>query len=307
MRAIRSESLAIAAVAVAVAVWSCSNVVIKLTSTNGPTTSFYRLWLAVPFLWASAASLPSIRRGLDRNWWRASLGGGCLFGMHQLLFFNSLKMTSVINVSIIGALQPVLVLLVAGPMFGETATLPSLLWSLLAVIGTALVVVGSAGAASWSPLGDTLAVLNLFAFTAYFLFSKRIRGRVGASQYVIGMTTVAAIVVGSAALATGQDLASPRATDWPIFLFLAIFPGTLGHFLTNWAHRHTSAFAMSIMLLAVPVLAAVGAHFVLGEALGALRIVGGVVVLFSIGMVIRSTRAETAEELAESAVETGAP
>src|SRR5215470_4777714 len=116
----RSETLAFGAVVGAVLTWSCSNVVIKLTSTNGLTTSFYRLWIAVPFLWAIAAAVPSIRRGLDGAWLRASIGGGALFGLHQLLFFSSLKLTSVINVSIIGALQPALVLLVAGPMFGET-------------------------------------------------------------------------------------------------------------------------------------------------------------------------------------------
>jgi drug/metabolite transporter (DMT)-like permease len=238
---------------------------------------------------------------------RASVLGGLLFGVHQLLFFNSLKMTSVVNVSIIGALQPALVLIVAGRMFGERATRRSLLWSLLAVVGTALVVAGSAGAPSWSPFGDALAVVNLFAFTAYFLFSKRIRSAVGASEYVVGMTTVAAIVVGTAALLSGQRLGEPTARDWPIFLFLALFPGTLGHVLTNWAHRYTSAFAMSIMLLAAPVLAAAGAHFVLDERLRVVQVVGGAVVLFSIAMVILSTQAETAEELAESAVETGAP
>jgi len=303
----RSESLAILAVAVAVVTWGASNVVIKLTSTNGLTTSFYRLWFAVPFLWATAALVPAMRRRLHRRWLGASIGGGLLFGIHQLLFFNSLKLTSVVNVSIIGALQPVLVLIVAGRMFGERVTLHALVWSLLAALGTVLVVAGGAGGATWSPRGDALAVLNLMAFTAYFLFSKRVRGGVGASEYVIGMTTVAALFVGAATLITRQDLTAPVALDWPIFLFLALFPGTLGHFLTNWAHRHTSAFAMSIMLLAAPVLAALGAHFVLAEALGLVQMIGGAVVLVCVGMVIRSTQAETGEELAESAVETGAP
>jgi len=303
----RREGLAIAAIAGAVATWSCSNVFIKLTSTDGMTTSFYRLWFALPFLWPLALSVPSIRRGLDGQWLRASAGGGLLFGFHQILFFNSLKMTSVVNVSIIGALQPALVLLVAGPMFGERSTSRSLLWSLLAVVGTALVVAGSAGAPSWSPLGDALAVVNLFAFTAYFLFSKRIRGAVGASEYVVGMTTVAAVVVAIAGLLGGHRLDQPVARDWPIFLFLALCSGTLGHVLTNWAHRYTPAFIMSIMMLATPVFAALGAHFVLEERLRIVQVVGGAVVLFSIGMVVLSTQAETAEELAESAAETGAP
>lgn len=302
-----TASLAVAAVATAVVTWGCSNVAIKLASTSGLVTSFYRLWFAVPILWATAAATPPIRRGLDRTWLRASIGGGVLFSVHQLLFFHALKLTNVANVAIVGALQPALVLLVAGRMFGERATLTALAWSLLALVGTTLVVAGSAGAPTWSPLGDVLAVANLFAFTGYFLFSKHIRRDVGAPEYVVGMTTVAGIVILAVALATGQDLGSPTGRDWSILLFLAVFPGTLGHFLTNWAHRHTSAFVMSVMMLAVPVLASGGAAVFLDERLVPIQVAGGVIVLLAIGMVIRSTRAETAEQLAESAAVTEAP
>jgi drug/metabolite transporter (DMT)-like permease len=302
-----SRGLALLAVAFTVLTWGVSNVVVKVASTNGLVTSFYRLWLAVPLLWALAAGMPSIRRRFGRAWLWASAGGGLLFALHQLLFFTALKATRVADVTIIGALQPALVLLVAGRMFGERATLRAVLWSLLAFAGTALVVVGSAGMPSWSPLGDALAVVNLFVFTGYFLFSKHIRRDVGASEYVIGMTTVAALVILVVCLATGQELGVPRALDWAIILFIAVLPGTIGHVLTNWAHRHTSAFVMSMMLLAVPVLAAGGAAVFLDEALGAAQVVGGAVVLLSIAMVIRSTRAAAAEELAESLAGTDAP
>ncbi len=301
------EDLAVLAVAAAVLFWGCSSIAIKLASTTGLITSFYRLWFAIPLLWAIGLGTPGIRRGFNGAWTRASLGGGALFGVHQLLFFNSLKMTSVANVTIIGALQPALVLLVGGRLFGETTTLRAIVWSLLALAGTVVVIVGSAGTPAWNPLGDTVAVANLFAFTAYFLFSKRIRRDVGASQYVVGMTTVAGLVVLVAALLTGQDFTAPTAHDWPLLVFIAVFPGTLGHFLTNWAHRHTSAFLMSIMLLAVPVLASSGAAVFLEEPLGPPQIVGGAIVLLSIGMVVRSTRADAREALAESAAETDAP
>lgn len=303
----KAETLAVVAVAVAVTVWGCSNVVIKLASTTGLITSFYRLWFAIPLLWLIAAGVPSVRRGMTREWLAACLVGGGFFGLHQILFFNSLTLTSVANVTIVGALQPALVLLLAGRIFSEKATLAAIVWSVVAVGGTALVVVGSAGTPAWSPLGDALAVGNLFAFTAYFLASKRIRRRVGAPEYVVGMTTVAGIVVLAAALATRQEFLAPQGWDWGIFVFLAVFPGTLGHVLTNWAHGHASAFSMSIMLLAVPVIASIGAALFLDEALRLVQIVGGTIVLVAIGIIVRSTHAETGEQLAESAAATDAP
>jgi drug/metabolite transporter (DMT)-like permease len=233
--------------------------------------------------------------------------GGGLFGLHQLLFFNSVKFTSVANVTIIGALQPALVLLVSARMFHERVTLGSLGWSVLAFGGTILVVIGSAETRGWSPFGDALATGNLFAFTAYFLASKRFRSRVQVSEYVIGMTTVAGLVVLAACLATGQDLLAPTGWDWVIFLFLAVLPGTLGHVLMNWAHRYTSAFAMSVMLLAVPVIASLGAAVFLAEALHLVQIAGGTIVLVAIGILIRSTTAEAGRELAETATAADAP
>ena len=302
-----AHGLAVLAVTVAVATWGFSNVVIKAISTTGLVASFYRLWFAVPLLWLISTAVPPIRRGLTREWLKACLLGGGLFGVHQILFFNSLKLTSVANVTIIGALQPALVLVVAGRLFNEKVVARSVIWSLVAVCGTIVVVIGSAGTPNWSPLGDALAVANLFAFTTYFLASKQIRSHIGAPEYVTGMTTVAGFVILAACLVTDQKLSAPTGRDWPLLLFLAVFPGTLGHFLTNWAHQHTSAFVMSIMLLAVPVIACAGAAVFLGEHLGTPQIAGGLIVLLAIGVIIRSVRMTTREELAESVAQTDAP
>ena len=181
---------------------------------------------------------------LDRDWLVASIVGGTLFATHQTLYFTALKLTTITNVSIIGALQPLFVLAVAGTMFDEHATGAAIAWSGLALAGTVLVVLGSAGTTAWSPAGDALAALNLFAFTAYFLASKRFRARVAPWPYVVGMTTVAGVVMLAVALATGQDLGSPHGSDWLVIAIIAVFPGTLGHVLTNWAHAHASAFVI---------------------------------------------------------------
>ena len=302
----KRRALALLAVAATVVMWGLSGVAIKAVRPTGLVTVLYRCWFAIPLLWLTAIA-PSVRARLDGAWLRASVVGGVLFSLHQILYFTSLKLTSVANVTLIGALQPVLVLLVAGRMFGERVTGRAVVWSLVAVLGTVLVVVGSVGAPSWSGGGDMLATLNLFAFTAYFLASKRFRERVGPWEYVIGMTSVSGIVVLGVALLSGQDVRSPAGWDWVVLAALAIFPGTLGHVLMNWAHAHTSAFVVSMMLLAVPVIAVLGAIVLLGETLGTLQIAGGTVVLVAIASIVASARLPASEELAESAAASDAP
>src|SRR5690606_5853740 len=116
----------------------------------------------------------------------------------------SLKLTSVTDVTIIGALQPALVLLLSGPLFGEAAAARSVAWSAIAFAGTALVVLGAERTQPSSYVGDGLAFLNLFAFTAYFLASKRFRERIHAWDYVVGMTTVSGLVILTLTAVTGQ-------------------------------------------------------------------------------------------------------
>jgi drug/metabolite transporter (DMT)-like permease len=284
---------ALIAVAFTVVAWGAATVAIKATTTTGLVASFYRLWFAIAALWVIMLFVPRLRRGLNRTWWRASLAGGVSFGLHQIFFFISLKLTTVANVVIIAALQPMLVAFLAGPFFGERVAARDFVWALLAVGGTAAVVFGSVGSAAWSPLGDTLAVLNLFGFTAYILVSKHFRARVGVPEYMAGMTTVAGIMVGMVTLFAGSDLASPTRLDLIILLFVGLVTGTMGHFVINWAHAHVSVFSISVLILGVPVVASACAALFIDEPFNCVQAIGGAVVLIAIGMVTRSTRRKT--------------
>jgi len=299
--------LALLAVAVAVLTWGCSNVVIKGIAVPGLVASFYRLWFSLPLLWAIPLVHAPSRARLDRDWLRAAAIGGTLFAVHQVFFFSALKQTTVANVALIGSLQPPLVLFVARRWFGEPIAPWALPLSLVAVGGAAMVVAGAAGMPGWNPFGDLLAVANLFAFTAYFLTTKRLRDRAGATEYMIGMTSVAALIMLVICIASGQPLLAPRGWQWASLLGLALFPGTLGHFLASWAYPHASAFAVSILFLAVPVVATAGAVVFLGETLGPMQLIGAAVVLVAVAAVVLSQPARTGEELAESVVETDAP
>lgn len=304
----RRRGVAPSAVALSVLLWSCSNVAIKAVPTSGLVTVFWRLWFAVPLLITICIAVPSVRRRLDRRWFTASLAGGLLFTVHLLAFYSALKLTSVANATVIGALQPVLVLLVAGPLFGERARRADVAWSIVAIAGVAIVVFGSAQQTGASLLGDLLAVIEVVAFTAYFLVSKRQRDDVGTIEYLAGMTFVPAVIVAAIVAVSGQSVtAGITAEVWLVLAVIAMVPSTLGHFFVNWAHPYITAFVSSMLLLAVPVGSVTIAWLVIGETLSAWQFVGTAVVLGAIAVVVARQNPPGRGELAESAAETFAP
>lgn len=282
------------AVLVAVAGWAMTNLILKVTHAPALTFAFYRLWFGGAIM---LVALRATRRRLTWPMIKTSAPGGVIFGLNVALFFSALKATNVADVLVIQALQPALILLVAGRMFGERITPFDVWWTLVSVGGVVLVTVGSSGTPTWSLQGDVYAVGSLICWTLYFLVSKRARRTVPAIEYMTTVTLLAAIVVTPLALASGQSLSGLRWQDWAwLGLFLVAAQG--GHVLVAWAHAQVDVSISSLLLLAQPIIAVAGAALLLDEHLRGLEIIGGVVVIGSMAAIVtRAARVGGGEEI----------
>ena len=288
-----------AAAVIAVVLWGAASVMAKGASrVDGLTLAFHRLWinaLAMTVLFRLSGG-----RVDRRLLWRA-LPGGVAFAGDITLFFVAVKHTTVANATIISALQPALVLFIAGPVFGERVRRAEVGWTLLALAGVVVVVFGSAATPSWSPLGDALAVAALLAWTAYFVTGKQARERLGALEFVTGMSIVATLTVTAVVLGTRHDVSVPDGGTWAIILALALGTGGFGHFLINWAHGHAPIVLTSLLTLIIPVVAMAGAAVFLGEDVVLAQALGAAVVIGALAAVV--TRRRPTSEVLTAAVE----
>lgn len=275
------------AVLVAVSIWGGMAVVIRLVDdVNGLVLGFHRLWIG------TVATLAVYYATGGRLRWRSlrlSLAGGLAFGTDIVLFFSALKHTTVANATVVGALQPLLLLLVVDRLFGEAVTRRLVAWSVVAIAGVAVVVYGSSGVPGWSAGGDLLAAAALLAWTAYFVASKRVRQDLQPLEYLAGMLLTATVAIAPFALLSGQRLDPGGADAWAWIAVLAVGSGGVGHLLLNWAHGHVELAVVSLLTLAVPVVAVVSAALFLDEAFGWVQAAGMVIVLASLAVVALQT------------------
>ena len=191
--AARRPQLGISAAVFAVLVWGTSSVLIKkVEHLDGAAVAFYRLWVGAPLV--LAVFLASGGR-ITRRLLRLSVWGGAAFAADIVLFFSALQHTSVANATVIGALQPLLLLLLAGPMFGERPRWTDAAWGVVGVGGAAVVVLGGDGGGAAGGRGDLLAVGALIAWTGYFVASKTARSELSSLEYLTGLSLVAAVLV----------------------------------------------------------------------------------------------------------------
>ena len=253
---------------------------VRASSVPGPVFSFWRLWLGVVVLglatgvWRLAGGRFPARRA-----WRWPLIAGISFGIHQVFFMTSIKLTSVTTVALIGTMSPVIVAIAAVPLFGERMGLPFRLWSVLAMGGAAVVVTGASAGPDGSLPGTVMAALNVVFFAGFYLISKLAGEEIAVLPYLWGVIAVAALVVSGYVLVSGEAVGAMTRTDFAYAATLAAGPGAVGHFLMTWPLRYVAANVPPIIRLAQPVMSGTFAWFLLGEAIRSSHVLGGALTL----------------------------
>ena len=271
---------------------------VVLTTQPALVAALERLWLGVPLV--AVLLMVSGRRLYWPVLWR-SLPGGVLLCGDIALYFSAVKLTSIADATIIGALQPVLVLFIAKPLFNERVRFADMIWTVLAIGGMAAVILGSSGAmARHGAIGDLLAAGSLCCWTAYWLISKRLRTPpiestpdeaapaigIGSIEYTAAVMLVAAVAMVPVTLLSREHLTAGNLQDWLWLSLLALLPGA-AHLLSNWAHRFVDISVSSVIVSVNPVIAAGAAAVVLHQSLDAWQTAGGLLAIVGVVMVAR--------------------
>jgi drug/metabolite transporter (DMT)-like permease len=279
--------------ALAAILWGFAAIFAVLASAPGLVLTFYRLWIL-----AALFSIILYASGRRLTWAtvRASWLGGVLLAGDMAMFFSAVKLTSIVDVTAIGALQPALVLIVARRLFGERMGRWDVFWILLAVVGVSVAVLGPGVTSHHQMTGDLLAVGALLCWSAYWLASKHAREIHGAMEYTTSMTIVAAVMVAPIVLLAGQSLGRVEAGAWLWIGLLAVVSGS-GHLVMNWAHRYVDASVSSVIGCLNPLVASLAAVVILGQPLTVVQVGGVLVGLVAIAIVTARRREPTTSQL----------
>jgi drug/metabolite transporter (DMT)-like permease len=275
--------------------WGIGIVLIKLTTSPFLVVAFYRHVLSLPLVWLAW------RLSRDRTLpWRTAGVGGVIFAVHQVLHFGSLRYSTAAVVTILFSLQPIVVGAAGRWVTGEQTTVRFYAWATLAIAGCAVLIAASSGQPEATPLGTLMAVLNLGAWSAYFLATKRARQTVGTTSWLLVMILTSGACVGLLAVGTRQPFGAPSGDEWLLLALIAAVPATLGHLLVTWAHPRVHAAATSLVILGVPLVASVGAAIFVGEPFGPLHMLGAAIALGSAGAALRHLPARAQHQAAET-------
>ena len=229
---------------------------------------------------------------------------GVAFSTNQMLFFTAVKRTSVVDASLMSTLSPIVVAIVAIPLFGERPARAFRLWSLLAMGGAVFVVLGSSSGPTGDFVGMLMAVGSTVCFAGFFVISKLSRDDLSVVAFLTTVMFTSGLVVSAYVLVAGLSPGSVGTKDLWTALAMAVVPGTLGHVVMTWPLNYVPANVPPLMRLAGPVVSGGLAWVILGEGASLIHWIGGAIIVIGQAGAILS---KAGQDLVAEARETGSP
>jgi drug/metabolite transporter (DMT)-like permease len=291
-----AHRLALPGLVLGAALISFSGIFVKLSEVGPTATGFYRMFLALPFLFVwmmrdrrrrrDPAFVPADRRALA-----LALLAGLALAADLVAWHWCLHITTVATATLLGNTAPIWVAL-GGFLFLRER------FDALFLCGLALAVLGVwglvAGGTKPIELRDGLAIgLGLFtgiAYAGYLRGGTAARRGLSTAQVMFWGSVAATLPLLPIALATESQVLPQTLHGWAVVVGLAVLSQVLGQSMINWAMGHLPAAFSSLALLLNPLFAAFCAWPILGEALTPLQMLAGLGMILGI-LLARRARA----------------
>ena len=275
---------------------SLSAIFVKYSQAPSVVTAAYRLlWtilLMSPVVLLKRDSRQELFKlfATDRRTVILCAVSGIFLALHFILWFESLKHTSVASSTTIVCTEVIWValgfcLFLKGKLSGR-----SLLAIAITLAGSMLIAWSDSSSGGNHLYGDILSLLAAIAVAVYTLIGRIARSTASTTIYTYLVYLTSAVTLVIITFTQGYTLTGYGASGIIVGLLLAIFSTILGHSIFSWCLKFLSPAFVSASKLCEPVVAAIFAVFLFQEIPGIMQIVGGAVIL---GGVIYYSRIES--------------
>jgi len=255
---------------------------VRLTDTGPVAAGFWRLALALPFLWllTRAARQPVIWPGKALT---VALAFAAFFFAADLAAWHAgIRLTKLGNATLFGNFASF-----AFAAYGLwlARRWPSVLQAIALFLAAAGCVALMAGSADLSPRhlrGDLLALLAGLLYTGYLILVERTRGTLQPLPLLLIASGFGAVMLLPLSLALGEQI---LPSEWTPVIALAIGSQVIGQGLLVYAIGHVPPLVVGLALLTQPAISAVIGWFGYGETLTPLDWAGAAAIALALVLV----------------------
>ena len=277
------DARAIAALILANALLAFGPALVRLSDVGPVAAGFWRMAIAVPILGGAAAwtgrGKPS---GFSPTLIAIIAVSGLVFAADLASWHLGIVRTKVANATLFGNSASLLFPIYGFVVARAWPTRKQGLALIIAALGAAVLMGRSAELSPQNVAGDLLSLLAGVFYAIYFIAIARARATMTPLPLLAASTLASAIPLLLLSLAMGETILPHNW--WPL-IALSFCSQIAGQGLMTRALGKVSPLLIGLTLLTQPIVAAIGGYFLFNETLGALDLMGGVMIAVALVLV----------------------
>ncbi|MEA1072362.1 DMT family transporter [Sphingomonas sp. LY160] len=251
----------------------------------GPISAgFWRLALALPFLWLIARMAKQPVDWPKRAVTIAILFAAAFFAADLAAWHAGIELTKLGNATLFGNLSSFLFAAWGLWLIRKWPSLVQAVALALAALGCGLLMYGSAELSAAHLRGDLLSALAGLLYTGYLILVERTRGSVKPVPLLFIASLFGAAFLLPAAIVSGEEIVP---ADWTGLVALALCSQVVGQGLLVYALGHVPPLVVGIAMLTQPALSALLGWLYYGESFTPLDWTGAAMIVVALVLVKR--------------------
>lgn len=261
---------------------STSAIFVRIADAPSSVIAFYRLFFAgltlFPFFLLRRESRVELKTIREKQWAQIASAGAFL-ALHYVLWFESLRFTSIASSTVLVSLQPLFSLGLDRFVSKKTLKPTALIGCAIALCGCVIIGLGDFRISGKSLLGDILAFVAAGVIALYFFVGESVRKDISAVTYSVLSYLVSAVILFFYILLRGDALVGYTGQTWWAFIGLALICTIGGQFVFNLLLKKVPASAVTMSILGEPIGTCILAWLILHESISFRQFVGIAVII----------------------------
>jgi drug/metabolite transporter (DMT)-like permease len=204
---------------------------------------------------------------------------GLLLAIHYVMWFESLRFTSVASSTVLVSLQPLFSMIFGLLFLKEKISRSAGIGCFIAICGSFIIGWGDFQVSGVALFGDVVALLSAGVISLYFMIGQVVRKEIGVVTYSVVSYLSSVFFLLIYALLRGDALTGYSITTWGAFLGIAIVATIGGQFVFNLLLKKVSATAVTMTILGEPIGTCILAYFILSESITFQQLIGFAVIM----------------------------
>ena len=268
---------------IAMVIWGTIGIFVRGIDLNSIEIAFFRAFLGSLFLiLVSLVSKDKINKEiLKSNLLILSLSGIAL-GINWILLFQAMKYTTISNATLSYYFAPVFITVFSVVLFKEKMSIKNVVCLLGAVLGLFLIV-KSGEVEVISDFNHTKGILYGLAGAVFYaivvILNKYVKELPGFQATLIQLSVAAIVLVPIVFLNSSIDFKTIDLSTWILILIIGIVHTGIAYVLYFSSIKDVKSQSIAMLSYLDPIVAILMSFLILGESMGIVQIIGGLLIL----------------------------